>query len=475
MKSVKAGLAAFCARWFREVGLQGDGSDLSVTIKQDYERMLSFLSECFDEIVAPGVISTVEESANALEVFRANRVDALVLVHIVWSEDQPLLAFLKGSGAWPLLLWNYHPTGFLPPRLTVNDLFRCSGTVGMLQGSTPLQRSGLAFDVISGTPGDIRLKKTLQEYRTAFGIRQEFRGLSAGRLGGRCEMMTGTFVDKDALRSRLGVNLLEITAREYAAVCETVSARRINDYYADLTGRFPREGVSEKSLRLAGRNTLALDDLVLKHNLGALAIQDLDPELHRLAGTRPCLCPPASAEQGVAFGMEGDLTTTLGLLAAMRAASAPGMFTEIFTFDPAEHTLLMGHAGVHDPSLADQGQLTIVPDAEYRSSDTLEGAWQEFILAPGPVTCVNLYDTGACYRLTVFNGISLGAPRRLHGYAHAMVKISLPVEQLLTRFVRRGMTQHFAVIHGNITNVLEKWCRISGIAFCREVQDNGEH
>ena len=165
-------------------------------------------------------------------------------------------------------------------------------------------------------------------------------------------------------------------------------------YCADLTGRFRVEGVSEGSLRLAVRNALALDDLVLEYNLGAVAIQDLDPVLHRLAGIRPCLCPPLSAEQGIAFGVEGDLNTALGLLAAMRAAAAPCMYTEVFTFDPGENVLLMGHAGIHDPRLAGEDGVTIVPDAEYRHADRVEGAWQEFILAPGPVVCLSLYDAG---------------------------------------------------------------------------------
>jgi L-arabinose isomerase len=281
--------------------------------------------------------------------------------------------------------------------------------------------------------------------------------------------MTGTFVDDAALSRALGVTRVPVTAAAYEAICEAVNGQRVDDYVDDLRRRFEVRGVSEASLRLAARNTLALDDLVDQRRLGAVAIQDLDEELHRRVGTRPCLYPPRSLERGVVFTAEGDLNTALGMLAAARLADAPAMYTEILTFDPRENLLLMGHAGVHDPRLAAADGITIVPDLEYRHADPVEGAWQEFILAPGPVTCVSLYDTGQGYRMTVFEGESVGGPRRLDGWAHAVVRPAVGVTDLLTRLVRGGMTQHFAVAPGRLTARLRAWCMLMGMAFHAEV------
>ncbi len=468
--AVRIGLAAFCADWFKQVELQTSSSDLAGVLQRDYSQMAAFLSGCFGQVVAPGVISTVAEAAQAVKVFRDAQIDAILVVHIMWSEDQPLLEILRGCQDLPVLLWDYHPTGSLPAKLTVNDLFRLSGTVGLLQGSAPIKKLGLTPHIISGTPGDLDLLQVFREYDMALNIRKGFQGMRAGRISGRCEVMTGTYVDADSLRTRLGVCLVEIGAAEYASVCKSVGAWRVDAFRDELTSRFAVADVSAESLRLACRNTLALDDLVAQYDLCAVAIQDLDEELHRLAGIRPCLCPPVSTERGVAFGMESDLNTTLGMLAAMKASSKPCMYTEIFTYDPKENTLLMGHAGMHDPRLAGADGVTIVPDEEYRHVDRCEGAWQEFILAPGPVTCVSLYDAGESYRMTVFEGQSLGPPRRLQGFAHALVRPDVPVAALLPILVSRGMTQHFAIAPGKIAGILEKWCRLSGVEFHRETK-----
>ncbi|MCX6991672.1 MAG: hypothetical protein NT011_00860 [Kiritimatiellaeota bacterium] len=463
---VTIGLAALCAQWFEEVGLRG--SDMAATLSTDYDAMVQLLSRIFGKVVVPGVISTPEEAVNAVDLFRREQIDALLLVHIMWSEDQPLLEILRGCEGVPLLLWNYHPTGSLPARLSVQDVFRFSGTVGMLQGSAPMQRLGLTAVMIAGTPGDPDLTSELEQYAAALRIHNAFRSMRAGRIAGRCEAMTGTHVDPEALSQRLGVTLVEISAAEYAAACVAVARDRVEAWSAELARQYKVSGVSAGALQLACRNALALDDLVVLYDLAVLAIQDLDPELHRLAGIRPCLYPPQCARRNVAIAMESDLTTGLGMLVTMRAAAAPALYTELFTFDPRANLLLMGHAAAHDPRLADADGVTLVPDGEYRQTDAHEGVWQEFIMRKGPVTCVSLYDTGQDYRMVAFDGVSIGAPRRIEGFAHAAVMPDVPVAQLVLRLVQRGMTQHFAVVPGRIVPILRHWCALSGVEFVWE-------
>jgi L-fucose isomerase-like protein len=465
---VKIGLAPLCAAWFKQIGANEPDSRFAATLRQDYSRVVEFLRECFDDVVAPGVLSSAGDVGLAVEQFEREQVDGVILLHIVWSEDPVLLSLLDRIGGMPLWLWNYHPGGDMPQRLTVDDLFRFSGTVGMLQGSAPMQRRGLRPGILAGAPGEPSLAHEMREVNAALRIRRVFRGLRAGQVAGRCEAMTGTFVDDDALWRVLGVKRVEISAGEYFSLCEEVAPYETERYCTELHRRFEVRDVSEPSLRIAARNTLALDTLVERHDLSAVAIQDLDDELHRLVGTRPCLYPPKSLARGVVFSAEADLNTALGMLAASRAAEAPAMYSEIFTFDRRENVILMGHAGIHDPRLAAADGITIVPDLEYRHADPVEGAWMEFVLAPGPVTCVSLYDTGAGYRMTVFEGESLGPPRRLDGWGHAVIRPRVEVVDLLSRLVRKGLTQHFAIVHGGVTALLRRWCSLMGVEFCEE-------
>ena len=131
--AISIGVAAFSAHWFQEMGLQDDPT-LSDDLKRDYRRMVESLKRHFPVVVAPGVISTEEEAARALSHFRDEAIDAQMLVHIVWSEDQPLLRLLEGRmREWPLFLWNYHPFGALPP-LTMRPPARLSPRPESMRG-----------------------------------------------------------------------------------------------------------------------------------------------------------------------------------------------------------------------------------------------------------------------------------------------------------------------------------------------------
>ena len=195
MSDISIGVVVLCAKWFKEVGLQGKSGKLSRLLERDYVCMVRFLEKCFGRIMAPGIISTVGDAARAAHKFREEKIDALLIVHIMWSEDPPLLEILKKCRDLSILIWNYHPTGKLPAKLQVNDLFRFSGTVGMLQGSAPLQRAALTVPVVSGSPGDSRLARTLREYDTALKIRKGLQNTLAGRIAGCCKIMTGTHVN----------------------------------------------------------------------------------------------------------------------------------------------------------------------------------------------------------------------------------------------------------------------------------------
>ena len=466
LPQVTVGVAAFSAQWFEDVGMQTQAGGFSQFLAEDYLRLTDMLRECFGGVVAPGVITNPTKARAALAQYRAGKIDLLLVLHMAWNEDQPLLTLLDEGDGWPVVWWNYHPTGRVPKYLKVDDLLHYCGTVGMLQGSAVMQRRRVWPSYVAGPIGDTTLKTALRECATAAAMQRSLVGMRAGQIAGRCEAMTGTFVDRGALKAQLGVEMEEISAKDYADICARVSSERIRDYVAVVRSSVRECRVGDEALAMAVRCTLALDDLVKQYALGAVAVQDLDPELHQLLGTRPCLLPPESAQCGVPFSAEGDVNTAIGMKIAEGAAHSAGLYSEIFTYDVFENTMFFGHGSVHNPGLADPAAgVSLVPDLEYNNSDACEGAWYEFVFAPGDVTCVSLYDTGQGYRLTAFEGVSLGAPKRIEGYAHAVIRPDAQVGALLEQLLSLGMTQHFCIVPGRVKGALARWCRLANTQY----------
>jgi L-fucose isomerase-like protein len=468
MEKAKAGLALLSAQWFVDVGLQGSASqrqqELARMVQEDLQRIRSTLEPHF-QLVDPGPISSLEQAARSARLFHGEGAELVILVHVMWSEDPPLVRLLEGLGALPLVLWCYNPYGRLPDHMSVEQLFRASGSVGFLQGSAPLSMLGKRFSYLFGSPDSPELKQGLAELSRVFAVRSSLRRLRIGRIGPSCEYMAGTLVDEFVLATRLGVSVVPLSAYRLSQEARALEAALVDSFVAELKGRYRIDGVSDRALAQAARASLAVGALVEKENLGAVAIEDLHPELHELLGTRPCLWVPGLRERGAVVGMEADVLSVLGLWLARNLGESTPMYTEVFTYDQEANCLLLGHAAMHDPELAGSNEITIVPDREYEASDPLEGAWTHFTAKPGAVTLVSLFGRGDAYRVFCIRGETLPTREKLAGFAHALVRIETPVARFFETAGRLGMMQHFALSYEDVAGGLETLCRLEGMEY----------
>jgi L-fucose isomerase-like protein len=464
----KAGLALLSAQWFVEVGLQGEASErqkeLGRMIEGDLRRIRTTLAPHF-ELIDPGPISSVATAEAAARRFQGEGVELVVLVHVMWSEDPPLVRLIEGLGELPLVLWCYNPYPRLPEHMSVEQLFRASGSVGFLQGSAPLSMRGKGFTYLFGSPESPELQARLAELSRVFSVRSALHRLRIGRIGPPCAYMAGTFVDELGLASRLGVAIVPLSVYRLSEEARALESALVHDFIEELKRRYRIDGVSDRALDRAARASLAVRALVEKENLGAVAIEDLHPELHELLGTRPCLWVPGLRERGVVVGMEADVLSVVGLWLSRNLGSSTPMYAEVFTYDQEANCLLLGHAAMHDPELAGNNEITIVPDREYEASDPVEGAWTHFTAKAGPVTLVSLFGRGDVYRVFCLRGVTLSSRVKLAGFAHALVRIDPSVAEFFEQAGRLGMMQHFALSYDDVSAALETLCRIEGMHF----------
>lgn len=468
MKKVKAGLILLSAKWFLDVGIQnndsGRYSELPGIIDSDTKSIIKTLERNF-EIIYPGPVYSLDAAQAAVRKFKTEGIDLMILVHLMWSEDGPLVKILKEVREIPVLLWCYNPYHKLPEKMRTLELFRSSGAVGILQGSAPMRRMGIPFSYIFGYPGDERLDKELEEYAGVFKTAAGIKKLRIGQIAPRCEPMTGTYVDEFRLISRLGPTLVPISAYRLYEVSAALSDSEVDRFVQDLKTRYRVFGVSDKSLHYAARASMAVERLVEEEGLGAIAIEDLNPELHKLLKTRPCLWTPGLRDKKAVVGMEADVVSTIGMWIARQLGESTPMYTEIFTYDQEENALLMGHAAMHDTELAGENEITLIPDYEYEAADEVEGAWLHFTAKAGPVTVISTFADIESYRMLVFKGGVLPVKDKLEGFSSAYVKIGMPLHEFFEKAVRMGMTQHFAVSYDDLGAKLEKFCSVVGIEY----------
>jgi len=459
----KIGLLLLTAEWFTQIGAtQGTFAALPERLAADATAIEAALGAEMD-VVNPGVLDDVDGVRRAVALFREREIEGIVACQITWGEDRLLLEAVRLMGDLPLLLWCYSPHLYLPARMSMVELFRSSGPVGILQASGPLKRLGRKFAFAFGSYANPETIGGIAAFARAARLAGRLRSVRIGVLPYRCDLMTGTYIDEFRLRHELGPELRYLSVHEYQSFCEQIPGAEVDAFVADLRARYKvAPAVTEAGLSKGARASLGLALLAERHTLDALAIDDGNGELHRLFGLRPCLYVPALFARAV-VSMEADLGGAVAMLALRELAGKAPMYAEIFTYDKEENVLLMGHAGIHDVAGLVDGaaEILLEPDGEYAESEP-DSAWMSFRARGGRVTMLSVFCDRDRFKLIASHGEALQGPRVLLGSPHIVVRAATPLPEFFVRAVRTGMTQHWAVAHAQVLPELAMLAEILG-------------
>jgi L-arabinose isomerase len=446
----KAGLLLLTADWFIQVGAsQGSFNALPGRLDRDAAAIVDALSSFLD-IINPGVLSTTTQVDSATSTFKQQDIDALIICYITWGEDRLILEAVERLSSIPILLWCYTPSSHLPDVMTMVDLFQASGVVGSVQASGPLKRLGMTYGLAFGTPRNPQTLREIVAFCKAAQTAKALKNVTIGVLPYRCDQMTGTYVDEFRLKTDIGPQLKYISTHDYKAVCEQIPDNEVRNYVTGIQSKYTfTESVTEKGIYNAARVSLGLAEVAHQYGLDAVAINDVADELHRVVGLRPCLSNKKLFERAV-VSMEAEVGGAIALLMLKMLTQKTPMYTEIFSIDQAENCILIGHAGIHNAeSLVEHlNDIVIEPDGEYLETEP-DSAWMRFRVKGGRVTLLSIFCDVKRFKMVITTGNALSGTPKLLGSPHAYIRLDRALEDFFKQIIRSGMTQHWALVHGD--------------------------
>ncbi|MCL5070479.1 MAG: hypothetical protein M1308_06230 [Actinobacteria bacterium] len=465
-KIPKAGLVLFEAKWFLDLGIGEKGGkigDLGTLLKKEIDKIENSLKENIN-LINPGIIFDIGSAREALDNFKKEKVDLIIVCFLTWAEDAAWIEVLKNIGDIPILYWEYMTGFYTTKQYSALELYHNSGIVGALQGSGSIKRFNKKFKFVIGEANNDLVISDIVSFANASKVKNILKNSTIGLLPFRNDQMKSTCMDEYLLLKKTGMLLQILTIAELKEEGSKLEDNVIKEFMEWNKNSFKLDkNINEKDFFQASKITLALANMYIKYKLNALALNDVCDELHRNVGLRPCLYPEIYNEIGAVIGFEGDIACTLAMYLLYLFTKRPIGFTEILNFNPQEGTINAGHPGPNNPLLAQSYKdITIVPDVEYMDSDyeNANSATLELIAAPGRVTMVNMLDIGDDIQMIVSSGTSLGGHKRLTAFPHFCIKTDVPVLEFLERVIKAGSTQHFAVVHEDVIKELMDLCNI---------------
>jgi L-arabinose isomerase len=324
------------------------------TFRQEKEavgREVAGLLEPFADVDYSGLVANLAQAEAARRRWAAAELDAVVVFPTMASPPAFPWECTRGLGL-PVLVWNGHLIREIADGFTYHDANRYSSNVGAIMITNVFRRQGAPFQLVSGYYREPDVLARVRGFVEAAAAAGRLRRARLGRIGVEIPGYADVGIDAEALESSLGTSVVAIGKPELDEAYRGVAAERIAEDRAELAAEYAVE-VPEALLESSVRIALALEDLVARHRLDALAI-NCHSELFRRnpeIGLVACYGASRSTGRGVPVSCTGDAPTALAML-ALKALGGHAQYCEFVVTDHARDAILLTNTGEGDPTIA---------------------------------------------------------------------------------------------------------------------------
>ena len=469
LRKPKAGLLLIASPRFKNLsgpkrGTYGERKDIAV---QAIKESLGFL-----DLADPGIVYEREDAQKAMDLFWNEKVDFIYAEFLSWSEDFAWIRFLRDCPDIPIIFCNVaKPRMSFETTLDEDDFvdYLCAGTlVGSLEGSGSLKRiPRKRVRTVMGTREQITEK--VRVYAQAARARAIMRRSNVGLMANMNEAMWSTYIDNYDLFTKIGPEIHYLPYSDYGAEIEALTPEEVKEYADELTSKYKMmEDVEYDKFIGCVKATLAIKKMAHKNDIDCFVYNDIDQATFRTAGCRAGFYPQWFNDNVSVLVPEADIGAGLATYLLKLLTGKNVNFIEPFHIEDDFGTFAGGHAGPNDHNDPKwQDNVVIARDVRFaKTSWKYAGApFAWYRISPGMKTVAGIYEKEGRYKLVTFMADSLPGKHLLATYSHTIFRPELPVKELFERVFKVGVTQHFAIVDGDVRPQLEAFAEMMGFEF----------
>ena len=331
------------------------------------------------------------------------------------------------------------------------------------------KRAGVRFYQVTGVLDDDpvcwrEIDAWLDAARVASALGESRLGLMGHYYGGMLDIQSDVTLQSVTFGTHVEhLEVDEVSARRRAVTVASVQAR-----VAEFRETFDvQPDCGADDLAEAARTSLALDELVREHRLGALAYYYKGSGVAENEATVASIIPGCSLLTGRGVPVAGEYEVkNVQAMKIMDLFGAGGSFTEYYAMDFAEDVVLMGHDGPGHIRIA-EGKVKVRPLQVYHGK-VGRGVSVEMAVKHGPVTLLSIVEAaGGKLALLCAEAESVAGPVLEIGNTNSRYRFACGAREFVNRWNSHGPAHHCAVGVGHFTDKLAKFGQLLGLETVR--------